>query len=92
MATVFKTTGDAVCAITQEPVENAGRYGRLQLQPVSKRVYRLEAILSRTTPVESESLLVGVGRCLFSPECLDYGTTLLDQPRVGEFDDAMLLQ
>jgi len=92
MTTAFKATGGVVHAITQEPAENASRYGRLQLRQVGGRVYRVEAILPRTTPARAPSLLAGVGRYLFSPECLDYAAMLADQPRAGEFDDGMILQ
>ena len=92
MASVFQAMGGIVFAIAQELAENATRYGRLQLQQVSERIYRVEAISARTTPVRTKSLLVGVGRGLWSPECLDYAAVLLDQPRVGEFDDGVILQ
>jgi len=92
MAPVFESTGGAVFAITRELAENAHRYGRLELQPVDDRVYQVTAILPRTTPAKAASLLVGLGRYLFSPECLDYAAMLLDQPRTGELDDSMILQ
>ncbi|GAB4549219.1 MAG: UTP--glucose-1-phosphate uridylyltransferase BpsC [Anaerolineae bacterium] len=92
MAPVFETTGGAVFAITQEPAENAHRYGRLELSPVDERVYRVTAILPRTTPARARMQFVGVGRYLFSPECLGHVAMLLDQPRTGELDDGLLFQ
>lgn len=84
MTTVFETRGGVVFAITQELTEHAGWYGRLQLRQVGERVYRLEAILPRTTLARTPSLLTGVGRYLFSPKFMDYAARLLDQPRTGE--------
>jgi len=92
MAPVFESTGGAVFAITRELAENAHRYGRLELQPVDERVYQVTAILPRTTPAKAASQLMGLGRYLFSPECLDYAALLLDQPRTSELDDGMIFQ
>ena len=33
-----------------------------------------------------------MGRYLFSPEFLDHAAALWEQPRKGEFDDALILQ
>jgi UTP--glucose-1-phosphate uridylyltransferase len=92
MSSIFEVTGGAVFAITQELAENAHRYGRLELEPVDERVYRVTAILPRTAPASAKTQFVGVGRYLFSPECLDYAAMLLDQPQTVELDDSMILQ
>ena len=92
MVTVFKAMGGTVFALTEEPAENASRYGRLHLRQVSGRIYRVEAISARTTPAKATSLLVGVSRYLLSPEFLGYAATLLDRSRAGELDDGMVLQ
>lgn len=92
MADAFKAKGGIVFAVTRESAEHATRYGRLHLQQIGDCVYRVEAISARTTPVKATSLLVGVGRGLWSPECLDYAAVLLGQSRSGELDDAMIKQ
>lgn len=88
----FKAVSGVVFSLVQAKAENATQYAHLHLQHVSERVYKIEAISARTTPVGSASLLVGVGRSLWSPECLDYAAMLLDQTRTGELDDGIILQ
>lgn len=92
MKTVFEDLGGVVCAITQEPTENATRYGGLHLRKVNGRVYRVEAVSARTTPIRETSPSVGAGRYIMSSEFLDYATRLLDQPRKGELDDTVIFQ
>jgi len=92
MAEVFEAFGGAVFAVARETAQCASRYGRLRLRRISERVYQVEAILPRTTPVGEKAVLAGVGRCLFGPEFLDYAAMLLDRPRAGELDDALILQ
>jgi UTP--glucose-1-phosphate uridylyltransferase len=92
MLDTFHSRGGVIFAVTQEPAESAGRYGRLQLRQLSEQVYEVEAILERSSLGGSTPHLAGVGRYLFSPEFLDYATTLWDQPRNGEFDDGVILQ
>ncbi len=92
MTIIFEARGGAVLAVTEESVEKSARYERLQLRCVGRRIYRADAILARTTPVKAESLLVGVGRSLFSPVYLDYAAMLLDQGGTEELTDGMILQ
>jgi UTP--glucose-1-phosphate uridylyltransferase len=92
MIPVLRAKGGAVFALAEESTEKAKRDGGFQLQEVSERIYRVEAIFARPTFVKALSVLVGVGRYLFSPECLDYTATLMDQTRTGEFDDGVILQ
>lgn len=93
MVGVFEAVGGAVFALTEEPAEHAGRYGRLQLQPVGGRVYRVQAILPRSTASDRTTpIWAGVGRCFFGPEFLHHAALLLDRPRTGELDDGLVLQ
>jgi UTP--glucose-1-phosphate uridylyltransferase len=90
MTTVFENVGGVVYAITQEPADKAARYGRLKLRRVNGRVYRVEAILERTTPVRETLLSAGVGRYILPPEFFNYVAMLLDQPLKGELDDSLI--
>jgi UTP--glucose-1-phosphate uridylyltransferase len=92
MLGAFHSLGGVIFALNQETAEKAGRYGRLQLCHRSEQVYRVEAILDRSTLRGSTPALAGVGRYLCSPEFLDYAARLWEQPRKGEFDDALILQ
>jgi UTP--glucose-1-phosphate uridylyltransferase len=92
MLDTFHSRGGVIFAATQEPAESAGRYGRLQLRQLSEQVHRVEAILDRATLRGSTSFLAGVGRYLLPPEFLGYAARLWNQPRKGEFDDALILQ
>ena len=92
MTRVFEAAGGVVCAITQEPAENASRYGHIQLRKMNGRVYRVEAISPRITPTRETSPFVGVGRYILSPEFLNHAARLLDQPRTGELDDTVIFQ
>jgi UTP--glucose-1-phosphate uridylyltransferase len=88
----FHSRGGVIFAATQEPAESARRYGRLQLRQLSEQVYGVERILDRATLEGSTPCLAGVGRYLLPPEFLGYAARLWDQPRKGEFDDALILQ
>jgi len=92
MAETFEAMGGAVFAVARQTPQQASRYGRLRLRQVGERVYRVKAILPRTTPIEGETVLAGVGRCLLGPEFLDYAAMLLDRPRARELDDGLILQ
>lgn len=92
MRVVFEAKGGVVFALTQESVGSASPHGRFELRHEAERVYEVEAILARTTPVSATPRLVGVGRYLFSPECLDYAALLFNRRRAGEFDDGVILQ
>ena len=86
----FLSLGGVVFAVIEESAENVGRYGRLQLYQLNNQLYRVQSIADRSLSATPE--LAGVGRYLISPQFLDYAATLWDQPRKGEFDDALILQ
>ncbi|MGD9099884.1 MAG: sugar phosphate nucleotidyltransferase [Anaerolineae bacterium] len=88
----FKTVGGIVFSMVRVKAESAAQYAHFQMRHVGERVYKIKAISARTTLARSPSLLVGAGRNLWSPECLDYAEMLLDQPRTGELDDGIILQ
>jgi len=92
METTFEAEGGAVFALVEEPAGNSTRYGRWQLRHVAGRAYKIEALLGRTAPVEDSALLLGIGRYLLSPECLDYAESLVGQSRIGELDDGLIFQ
>jgi UTP--glucose-1-phosphate uridylyltransferase len=84
--------GGAIFAATQESAENVKLYGRLQLHQLSEQLDKVEAILGRSASLDAKSALAGVGRYLLSPQVLEYTATPWNQPRIGEFDDTMILQ
>jgi len=88
----FEAKGGAVFALAEEPAGSWTRYGRWQLEHVAGRAYKVEALLGRTAPVDSSPLLLGIGRYLLSPECLDYAESLVGQSRTGELDDGLIFQ
>lgn len=92
MATTFEAKQGAVFGLAESAVGNWTRYGRWQLRHVAGRAYKVEALLRRTGPVEGSPLLLGVGRYLLSPECLDYAENLVGQSRTGELDDGLIFQ
>ncbi len=92
MGAAFQALGGVVFAVVEEPRDHAGRYGRLSLQPVDGPVFRVEAVGEREPAEGPGSILVGMGRYLLAPPCLDYAAELLDGQRDGELDDGVILR
>lgn len=71
MLEVYQHYGGSVLAVEPVAPEDSRRYGIVEVQPVTERVYRVLGLVEKPEPAEAPSNLGIVGRYILEPEIFD---------------------
>jgi len=90
---VFETMGGAVFALAVAPPGVTAHWSdRWQLKKVDNRIYRVQPSQGGATPNKNINNFAGLGRYVFSAQCLEFAALLMNESQGGELDDGMLFK